>query len=152
MDLYLQTPEDGYHFKANGIKMIEEKYGAKYMGYWCTKSLNDNWNATPVDVFYQPNPDTSKGHTHYFGMYMQKWPDDPHPRMYITDASTAFSEPITGGICEDGEVIVSRYRHDYVDKKGAMIDGGRDYARTNGCKLAEVTLSDDKFIIKTLHD
>ena len=146
MKLYIDIPEDGYHFNANGIKTIEEKYGAKYLGYWCTKRFNGDWNDRPVDVFYQPNPDTSKGHSRYFGVFNQ------NGSVMITNAESCFEEPISGSICEDGEVIVSRYRHDYVEKKGAMIDGGRDYIKTNGCKLAEVTLSDDRFIIKTLDD
>jgi hypothetical protein len=145
MDLYLQTPEDGYHFNGDSIKLIEEKYGAKYMGYWCTKRLGGSWHEVPVDVFYQPDPDTEKGHTHYFGVYR-----NDAGLVMITEASSAFSEPIAGSICDDGEVIVSRYRHDYVAMKGAMIDGGRDYVRTNRCKTAEVVVEGDKFVIKDL--
>jgi hypothetical protein len=112
----------GYHFKEDGIRKIEENYGAKFMGYWAIKTQN-GWSETPVDVFYQPNPDTSKGHTHYFGMY------EKDGVAWICDASSAFAEPIIGIMAEDGEVLVSRYRHDYREKDGVMIDGGRDYVR-----------------------
>lgn len=130
---------EGYWFKENGICKIEEKYGAKYMGYWCTRHPRGGWNERPVDVFYVPNPDTSLGHSHYFGMFIQDG------TAYITNAESAFSEPITGAVCSDGEVIVSRYCHDYIERKGAMIDGGRDYTRSNKCKLVRVNVIGSEF-------
>ena len=144
MKLYFKPHDEnvGYHFGSKGIKIIEEKYGAKYMGYWCTKRLGGNWHETPVDVFYQPNPDIDKGHTHYFGIYCNDM-----GMVMITEASSAFSVPIVGAVCDDGEVIVSRYRHDYVVKKGAMIDGGRDYTKTNCCKIVDIVIEGDEFII-----
>jgi hypothetical protein len=143
MNLFIKN-DAGYHFGVNGIKIIEEKYNAKYMGYWCTKRLDGkSWNERPVDVFYVENPDRSKGHTKYFGMFVQEG------SVYITNAESAFTEPMTGAICEDGEVIVSRYRHDYIKKGGAMIDGGRNYTRSNMCPLAKVTVKDGEFIIET---
>lgn len=140
--MFVTIPEQGYHFGQEQIKVIEENYGAKYMGYWCTQRLNGGWNERPVDVFYQPNPDTEKGHTHYFGMFVQGGD------VYITDATSAFGDPITGIICEDGEVIVSRYRHDYVEKDGRMIDGGRDYVRASLHLSATITVVDGEFIIE----
>lgn len=139
--LYVNTPKDGYYFKASGIKQIEEKYGAKYMGYWCTKSARGGWNEQPVDVFYQPNPNVELGHKHYFGMFVQN--ETP----YICDASSAFGEPIYGMPCEDGEVIVSRYCHNYVTKGDRMIDGGRDYTRSSVHPTVKITVVEDKFVI-----
>lgn len=147
--MFVKIPEDGYWFKKDGISKIEEKYSAKYMGYWCTKSPRGNWNESPVDVFYVENPDTSKGHTNYFGMFIKT---DPYTgkstdSVYITEASTAFSDPIAGIPTDDGEVIVSRYRHDYVEKDGRMIDGGRDYVRASMHPTVMVTVVGDKFIV-----
>jgi len=141
--MFIETPKDGYWLKEVAIKKVEDLRNAKYMGYWCTKRTDGkSWNESPVDVFYQPNPDIEAGHSNYFGLYMRDG------NLFITDAASAFSEPIVGSICEDGEVIVSRYRHDYVAKKGAMIDGGRDYTRTNLCKTAKVIVDGDKFVIE----
>jgi hypothetical protein len=67
--------------------------------------------------------------------------------VYITEASTAFSDPIAGIPTDDGEVIVSRYRHDYVEKDGRMIDGGRDYTRSSGHRSVSITVDGDKFIV-----
>lgn len=140
--MFIKTPENGYHFDKNGIVKIEDFYGAKYMGYWAIRGANGNWSKRPVDVFYQPNPDISKGHSHYFGMYLDT------PGAMIVNAESAFSEPITGILTDDGEVIVSRYRYDCVVKENYMIDGGRDYTRSSGDKFVTVTVNNGEFILE----
>ena len=143
--MFIKTPKDGYWIKEDGIKKAEELYGAKYMGYWCTKRLNgESWNDNPVDVFYQPNPDIEKGHKHYFGLFIQ------NGSLYITDATSAFSDPIMGIETNDGEVIVSRFRHDYVEKDEYMIDGGRDYFRTSGGPVVQVRVEGSEFFIERI--
>lgn len=146
MKLETRTP---YHFTENGIKTIEEKYNAQYMGYWCTLRPSGGWNETPVDVFYVKNPDTSRGHTNYFGMFVR---DD---KTMITDASSCFSEAMIG-VAENDTVYVSRYRHDYtVTPSGACIDGGRDYTKTSVVRptakdmldIAEIVLSNTSRLV-----
>jgi hypothetical protein len=141
--LHIKTPKDGYWLTEFSIKKVEELMDSQYMGYWCTQfPSGDGWNDSPVDVFYQPNPDASKGHSHYFGMFYRG------KDLYITDAKSAFFKPISGVICEDGEVLVSRYRHDYVKKDDHMIDGGRDYLKCSLSPLAKVTVNGPNFIIE----
>jgi hypothetical protein len=105
-------------------------------------------------VFYQPNPDTSAGHTHYFGMFIKTDPysGEGSGSVYITEASSAFSDPIAGILTDDGEVIVSRYRHDYVEKDGRMIDGGRDYVRASMHPTVNITVDGDQFVITEPED
>lgn len=141
--MFVTIPKDGYWLKEESIQKVEEKYGAKYMGYWAIRTTSGGWGDSPVDVFYQPNPDVSKGHTNYFGIFFRG------DSSYICEASSAFSEPIYGIVDPlTNEVLVSKYRHDYVSKNDVMIDGGRDYIRrsTNG-KLVEVKVNNDSFII-----
>ena len=143
--MFINTPTDGYWLKEDGIKKAEELYGAKYMGFWSTKrSDNGGWNDTPVDVFYLPNHDTEKGHSHNFGLYKRMLTGV----LYITDAKSAFSDPILGIETEDGEVIVSRYRHDYVEKDKYMVDGGRDYFRTSGGPVVRIRVEGPEFVIE----
>ena len=143
--MFINTPKDGYHFSQGQIKVIEDKYGAKYMGYWCTKRPDgESWNDRPVDVFHQPNPDVEKGHNEYFGMFVQQG------TVFITNATSAFSDPITGIETEDGEVIVSRYRHDYVEKGKYMVDGGRDYFRTSGGPFVRIRVEGPEFVIERI--
>jgi len=145
--MFVKIDPHGYFFDEKGIKIIEDKYDAKYVGYWCTKRPSGGWNETPVDVFYVENPDRSKGHSNYFGMFIQ------NNSVMITNAESCFEEPIAGILCEDGEVLVSRYRHDYVEKDGHMIDGGRDYVRcsANHPRIG-ITIENGNFILKELTD
>ena len=139
--LHVTTPEEGYWLNNVQIAKVEEQYKAKYMGYWCTKNFSGGWNEQPVDVFYVADPDTSKGHSNYFGMYYTET-----DQLMITNAESAFSEPMVGVECNDGEVLISRFRHDYVMKGDAFIDGGRDYYRYNPAfTLIEVTVKDGQF-------
>lgn len=144
--MFIETPKKGYFFDEEGIAKIEKMYGGKYMGPWSIKTKNGNWGETPVDVFYQPNPDTSKGHSHYFGMFRRG------EEVYITNAESAFSEKITGVVCADGEVLVSRYRHDFVQKKCKMVDGGRDYIRSYGGPFVDVTVNGSEFVLSLIED
>jgi len=141
--MFIKTPESGYYFTTGETAIIAKQYGAQYMGYWTIKR-ESGWSDQPVDVFYQPNPDVNKGHSHYFGMFRTFKGD-----AMITKADSAFSEPITGLLTENGEVIVSRYRHNCVVKGPFMIDGGRDYLRTSGNsadgKLVKVTVVNGEF-------
>ena len=143
--MYVKIPTTGFHFSADQIKWIEESYKGKYMGYWTTQRKDGSWNDMPVDVFYQPNPDVTRGHSHYFGMYRDTFTDETK----ITDAKSAFSSPLIGLLTDDGEVIVSRYRHDYVSKGDKFIDGGRDYVRSSVVdeSMMLITVDRDQFVI-----
>jgi hypothetical protein len=125
------------------ILSIEEQYGATYMGPFCLYR-NAAWTEA-VDIYYQPNPNTALGHTNYFGIFRR------NDTTYITEGSSAFRDGLVGAVCEpdpDGniEVLVSRDRNDYVTMKGAMIDGGRDYTKSNGCKLIKVSVDGPDFV------
>jgi len=142
--MYLETPKDGFHFNAQQIAEISKRYQATYIGYWCTKAPRGHWNEQPVDVFYAEQPDRTKGHTNYFGMFRG------HDGVLICDASSAFAEPMTGVLCEDGVVIVSRYRHDCVTRGPYMIDGGRDYVRSSVAgSYVTVTVRGGEFVLTT---
>lgn len=135
---------DPYWFTNKGVEQIEETKNAKYLGYWCGKTKTGNWGERPIDVFYQAEPDTDAGHTHYFGLLIQ---DD---KVLITNAESCFSNPMIG-IVEDDTVYVSRYRHDYVQTpNGKIIDGGRDYVKTDQASenFVTVTVSDGEFIFE----
>lgn len=130
-------------FPRESIKKIENQYKAKYMGYWCIRDKTGNWSDVPVEVFYQQNPDISKGHSHYFGLFVHM------EKVMITDAASAFSGQING-ILEDDIVYVSRYRHDFTrtPRRGSSIDGGRDYLNLSGdpiTELVSVAVNKDSF-------
>jgi hypothetical protein len=110
------------------VSDVEIRYNATYMGDFCLITKGDSWGDSTVAVFWQPNPDTTKGHSHYFGMFVRDG------TVYITNASSAFRDPIVGIVADNGEVIFSRSRHDFRSSsdRTVSIDGGRDYTRLIG--------------------
>lgn len=114
------------------IEEVERKYTSddahpvKYVGEFCLRAKNGGWSEYPAAVFYQPNPDTSRGHTNYFGILSQMG------SVYITNAISA-TEPFDAIQYRD-EIIYSRYRHDFRGSSDGrvFVDGGRDYLRFGG--------------------
>lgn len=139
---FIEIPRNGYWLNTEGIETVEKHYQAKYMGAWCIRDKHGNWTEQPVDIFYIANPDTSKGHTNYLGMFIKEG------KFMVTDGSTAFSNSMVGIVTENNEVLVSHYRHDYVTKDGFMIDGGRDYTKTNCGRQVTVTVNNGEFIFE----
>jgi hypothetical protein len=108
------------------VEAVEKKYNATYMGDFCVKTKH-GWSEQPIAIFWQVKPPV-EGYSHYFGLFTR---DD---KIMITDGSTAFSEPMSGIVANSGEVIYSRYRHDfhYSADGSVAVDGGRDYMRCLG--------------------
>ena len=106
------------------IKDIELKYNAKYVIDSCLKSDSSNWLNFPAAFFY-----TEEKHprgSNYFAMYsLGGW--------MITNGIRITEGVFNGFLFEDGELVHSRYRHDWFEHRGAMVDGGRDYFRTSTC-------------------
>lgn len=125
--MFTRIPKNGHHLKQDGILAVEEEMNAKYLGAWAIKTPK-GWTEFPVDVFYVANPDRSKGHSNYFGLLYSV----SRGSIVICNAATVFETPCSAVIAEDGEVLISRYRHDYREAGGVMIDGGRDYTRAIG--------------------
>lgn len=144
--MFIDTdPEQAYWFQAEQIRTLETRYLARYLGYWCVKNRDGTWSDTPVDVFYQPDPERDQGI--YFGFTLFE------NKPVLTDASSAFSEILTGVLLDSGEVLVSRFCHDLQCKAGQMIDGGRDYVKTYaGAKLVDITVEQGEFRFHQHHD
>tara|TARA_R110000868_G_C10515850_1_gene732604 strand:- start:8 stop:487 length:480 start_codon:yes stop_codon:yes gene_type:complete len=105
------------------IETVEKKYNAKYVGQLCLKTKDGSWAESPAEIFWQPTPPA--GYSNYLGLIIQGG------TLYITSGAAAVEPVISGAIAADGEIIYSRYRHDYrTSKDGTIwIDGGRDYTR-----------------------
>ena len=109
--------------KPEGIKIIEEKYNAKYVFESCLKLRDGGWCNFPAAIFY-----TEEAHpqgSNYFAIYEKQLTITRDPEFLITNGISA-TEPFDALQIGD-DVIYSRYRHDYREYKGAMVDGGRDY-------------------------
>jgi hypothetical protein len=111
----------------DGISKIEEKYNAKYVLEACIKDANGQWANMPCAIFYSEvaHPQGSN----YFALYYSA----RHNTYMITNGLSAVDGVEFNGIESEGEVVYSRYRHDFrKHKNGAFIDGGRDYGRFGG--------------------
>ena len=120
---------------------VEAKYNAKFVGQFCLKTVGGGWGEGPADIYYVENPDRSLGHSNYFGLIVQ------HGGVYITRGDSAVEPLISAAVADDGEIIYSKYRHDYnVSKDGSVwIDGGRDYTRGGGGKYITLKVVDGEF-------
>lgn len=112
------------------IETFEKEFNAKYVLESDLKGKDKHsgatfWVNTPAAIFY-----TEKKHpkgSNYFALYFKG------DSLMITDGLPSIKGVIFQGIEAEGEVIYSRYRHDYrAGKNGAFVDGGRDYFRYGG--------------------
>ena len=140
--MFLKIPTDGYWLNAKGIKIVSEKYKAKYLGYFAMPGPGGNWTDEPFELFYVENPDRSQGHSNYFAIFYKRNYDMSKGPLLITNGEKCFEQPMTGVLDPNGEVHISRYRHDSRDIPGGSIDGGRDYLRLGGdaCKYPRVKI------------
>ena len=114
---------------AKGIEIVEQKMNARYVFETCLKNRDGGWANIPVAIFY-----TEQAHprgSNWFGLYQ----DAMTGRFMITDGISA-TEPFQGILIDD-EVVYSRYRHDFREHRGVFVDGGRDYTRMGGDRIAE---------------
>jgi hypothetical protein len=149
-ELKIMTHNGNSEYQHINVDVISDKFGAIFIGDFSIKTKTGAWSALPVAVFYQPNPALHLGHTHYFGIFNTG--GLYQPEFVITDASSAFSEPILGIVADDGEVIFSRSRHDFrTSKDGSVsIDGGREYIKYNSlssAQLVNLIIDKDKLVI-----
>lgn len=108
-------------FSRENIDKICNLKNAKYV---CDTTLK---NGADCAIFYAdiPHPDSN---SRYFGLYN-------HPItgvLYICNASEIEDISISAVIADNGDIVYSRYRHDfrYSDDKSVWIDGGREYVRS----------------------
>ncbi|NCQ51866.1 hypothetical protein GW796_08230 [archaeon] len=126
-----------------GIKYFEEKYNAKYIADLCLKTVDGGWVNEPAAIFYQETPPQPE-YSNYFAVFVR------NGKTYITSGKSTVEGTIAGIESDDGEVIFSRYRHDYRQSKdgSVFIDGGRDYVKSNNpSRLVEIKIDGDEMVI-----
>lgn len=114
------------------IEECEETLGGKFLGELCVAIRNDTWTDYPVAVFWLPS--SEKYGSNYIGLHGSFGVDE---NIYYVDASSVADGEWAGRIAENGEIIFSRFRHDYrrsIDGT-AVADGGRDYIRGFGKQI-----------------
>lgn len=117
-------------------EQVENICKVKNAEYVCDTEKNDIHCA----VFYGDLPHPDSG-SRYFALYYSGL----EGRLMITDGSFVEDQEITGVIADNGDIIYSRYRHDYrTSEDGTVfVDGGRSYVR---CSM----LPEDRFVKLTV--
>lgn len=122
-------------------QLYSEKDGVP-ITYVCTTALNDG--TTSIDVFYRKTPHPQFGNR-YFGLYR-------HPiteNLMITNADVVEDLEFACVEDDDGNLQYSSDRWDYkLFENGNMIDGGRAYTRTSGCKVYTYHVQDGQMVVK----
>lgn len=112
-------------FSEENVRKIEELKKAKFV---CETEQND----IHVSIFYgdEPHPDSG---SRYFGLYYTSIEN----QLMITNGAFVEDQEISGVVAENGDVIYSRYRHDYrrSPDDSVFVDGGRAYLRSNGAQV-----------------
>jgi hypothetical protein len=119
----LTTVNNGRADAKFSIEAVEKKYNAKFVGQFCLRTRGGGWHGDDcADVYYQETPPVA-GYSNYFGLIVQ------NGTTYITSGASGVEGIINCVQADDGEIIYSRFRHDYrvSTDKSVFIDGGRDY-------------------------
>lgn len=148
--IIVNNGRDDVKFK---IDTVEKKYNAKFVGQLCLRTRDGGWQGDDCgDVYYQETPPV-EGYSNYFALIMQAG------STYITSGASAVEGVLDGVIAADGEILYSRFRHDYRTSTdgSAFIDGGRDYVKTNrntiGLKIVDgewYQLEDEDYVVMKL--
>ena len=95
-----------------------------------------------MDIFFRETPHPEFGNR-YFGLYRNAISGN----LMITNADRI--ESVEFGLVEDdtGDLQYSAHRHDYKQfNNGNMIDGGRAYIKSSGCKLYVYRVKDGEMV------
>lgn len=107
-------------FTEEQIEKIEKLRNAKYV---CATEHKD----ICVEVFYGDKAHPVSG-SRYFALYKAAYTNE----LMITDGSFIEEQEIDAVTADNGQIVYSRYRHDYriSDDKSVFIDGGRAYTKS----------------------
>lgn len=105
------------------IKSVEDVYHGKFVGQF---PLGPD---DVIDIYYQEIPERT--HSQYFGISIRTDYVTNMSHAIISNGTRYINKDITGIVADNGEIIYSRYRHDYriSADKSVFIDGGSDYIR-----------------------
>lgn len=147
MTTNMNINKSDHNFYRFDLKGIAKKFEGNltYTNTFCVKNAY-----LPVAVFHNTTPDRSKNHKDYLLVWIQVgYTKQGIPIISGMDADEIEEYRYQNGLyCPDcKEVIYSVYRHDYRKCKcdRCMVDGGKDYFRTNmeGLMVKIDLLTDD---------
>ena len=134
------------NFPELNIEKIEKLKNAKFV---CELSIKGKfgWTDSPAQIYYQENPPLN--YSNYFALIYQL------DTLLITSGESVFGIPIEGIQTPSGEIIYSRFSHDFrkADSHDVYVDGGLYYTRLVGdfasCKHVVLTIKKSELVVVT---
>lgn len=121
---YDNTP-DYLNLEHSNIRSVEQSRQCRYVCEW--PLLNDGNKPTETMLLFWNDVAHPQG-SNWMALFFHDggW--------YVRDGISASRHPIHCPVSQDGQVMLSKHRHDYrTSKDGSIaIDGGRDYTKTVG--------------------
>jgi hypothetical protein len=107
-------------FTPDKIRHIEQIKKAKYV---CATEHKGKC----VEVFYA-DVEHSDSKSRYFALYVDSYTNN----LMITNGAFIEDQIISAVLADNGDIVYSRYRHDFVrsEDESVWIDGGREYTRS----------------------
>jgi hypothetical protein len=138
--------------KAEALYAERSGGAVRFIGSLTVPARNGVWTERPAHVFWQEKPEKPE-YSHYFGLFsgVRHGSDGDSVTVYICDGRSVAEGDWDGMMADDGEIIFSRYRHDYRTSRdgSAMVDGGRDYFKCRGAAPVKLRVVRDKMEIVT---
>lgn len=122
---------------------VEALHRARYITDLTVWVGSGEWTDEPLAVFWVADP--AAGASHYLGIL----PERRAGILRTNDAASVADGFWLGRMADDGEVIFSRWRHDWRQSQdgSCWVDGGRDYGRGGGGKRIRLRLVRSEFEI-----
>jgi len=119
-------------FSEENVKKIEDLKNAKFV-------CETEQNGLHVAIFYADEAHPDSG-SRYFGLYYT----GVENQLMVTNGAFIEEQNITGVVAENGDVIYSRFRHDYRSSPdgSVFVDGGRAYLRTNSINTVNIKVKE----------
>lgn len=130
------------------IERAEKHYNAHYVADLCLKLPSGHWHEEPASIFWVEKPEKPE-YSNYFGLFIRD------RGLMITNGLSAVDGIIFRGVkADNGEIIFSRYRHDFRKSADAtaMADGGRDYYRGFGTRPVFLKVIGPEFFVASEDD
>lgn len=116
--------------RINKDEVLKRHPGCWHVGQFPLRDGMGTFTDWPADVYYNPTPDTSLGHGHYFAVYVRD------EQAFVS--GPAHIEQLIFRVYEDGDdYIYSRFQHDFRHFGDAPEDGGREFFTDGGAWLPD---------------
>ncbi len=146
----------GSQFDDKTLAELEKHYNAKFVCDTCLVDVKGTKGNFAASVFYteEAHPEGSN----YLALYY-KYALGENLGLFVADGICVLDQIFEGIVADNGDVVYSRYRHDFVTSPDGSVsaDGGQEYGRflwTNGAQpdIVKMHVEGAKLVIMESED